>query len=113
MGSGYSIFPFAKIGFMIQPIILKRISMMSDCCKKWMGRSNSSLFFRLAAGLSFFFHGWSKLMTLGGTTMFFGHLGLVAPFAWLVCLLEVVGGLALIFDIAVPFVSAAFVIDMF
>jgi putative oxidoreductase len=71
---------------------------------------------RIVIGIVFFTHGYMKLfkMGIGGTVGFFTHLGIPLPtvMAWVVCLVEVLGGLALILGILTPFVGAALAIDM-
>jgi putative oxidoreductase len=58
------------------------------------------LVLRLAVGLVMATHGWGKLtvMTPSGVAGFFGSLGVPAPgiMAWVVTLVELVGGIALI-----------------
>ncbi|MFM9106668.1 MAG: DoxX family protein [Chloroflexota bacterium] len=58
------------------------------------------LLLRLAVGIVMFAHGWQKLFVIGvpGITGFFGSIGIPAPglMAWLVTLIELVGGAALI-----------------
>ena len=71
---------------------------------------------RIVIGIVFSYHGYMKLfkMGIGGTTGFFTHLGIPLPTftAWLVCLVETLGGLALILGIFTPVVGAALAIDM-
>ena len=71
---------------------------------------------RVVIGIVFFAHGYLKFfkMGIGGTIGFFTHLGIPLPtvMAWLVCIAEILGGLALILGIFTPFVGAALAIDM-
>lgn len=57
------------------------------------------LLIRVGTGLVFFMHGLMKLQSLAMTNMFFTHLGLPAPTAAFIAVLETVGGLALVFGI--------------
>jgi putative oxidoreductase len=61
------------------------------------------LVLRLAAGFSFFMHGYQKVfgMGIGGVTGFFTQLGIPLPgvAAPIISFLELVGGLALIFGV--------------
>jgi len=57
------------------------------------------LLIRVGTGLVFFMHGIMKLQSIGMINTFFTHLGLPAPIAMLIALLETVGGLALIFGV--------------
>ena len=73
-----------------------------------MNRTGFSLaLLRVVTGIIFMAHGWPKI--LGGvpeTAAFFGQLGIPAPTAaaWLIALLESLGGLALLLGILVtPF----------
>lgn len=56
------------------------------------------LVLRLAAGVIFLLHGWSKLQGIDGVEGFFGTLGIPLPgfMAWVVALVEFVGGILLI-----------------
>ncbi|MSR70475.1 DoxX family protein [Candidatus Kaiserbacteria bacterium] len=58
------------------------------------------LVLRLATGLVFLNHGWSKLAGLAGARGFFSSLGLPAETATLIAVVEVVGGLMLILGVA-------------
>jgi uncharacterized membrane protein YphA (DoxX/SURF4 family) len=51
---------------------------------------------RLVAGVIFIYHGISKLSDMPSTVGFFASLGLGAFFAWLVALVELLGGVSLI-----------------
>ena len=65
------------------------------CCDKSVGL----LIIRLAAGLIFLVHGISKLSDMESTMMFFGSMGLGAFFAWLVAIVETLGGAMLVLGI--------------
>lgn len=73
------------------------------------------LILRATLGVIFLTHGWPKLMNgASGTAGFFETLGIPLPVvtAWLVTLLEVFGGLALILGLFVPVVGILFIIHM-
>ncbi|MBS1253183.1 MAG: putative oxidoreductase CatD [Anaerolineales bacterium] len=59
------------------------------------------LILRLALGIVFLVHGWSKLGNLDGMAQMFGGMGVPAPglMATLVAIVETLGGLALILGI--------------
>ncbi|MFN2399695.1 MAG: DoxX family protein, partial [Gemmatimonadaceae bacterium] len=72
---------------------------------------------RLVLGISFIVHGWPKLFSSQGHEMFVGMLtgiGVPAPgiTAWLVGLVEVVGGVALIIGAFVTLFSILLILDM-
>ena len=69
---------------------------------------------RVMAGITFFFHGWSKLQNPNGFIGFVGSLGFPIPvfFGWLVILLESVGGLLLILGLGVRWVSLLLAVEM-
>ncbi|AEG44676.1 DoxX family protein [Isoptericola variabilis] len=79
-------------------------------------RDLAVLLARVALGAIFLAHGWQKLVTNGidGTAAFFEQVGVpaAAAAAWLVALVEVVGGAALVLGVAVPVVGALLVVDM-
>jgi uncharacterized membrane protein YphA (DoxX/SURF4 family) len=54
------------------------------------------LLLRIAVGIVFIAHGWSKFMNLEGATAFFASLGLASLFVYLVAAVELVGGLAVL-----------------
>jgi putative oxidoreductase len=72
------------------------------------------LILRLALGIIFVPHGWSKLKNPGELTGLLGKLGLPAPalFAWLVALLESVGAVLLMVGLATRFVALGLAVDM-
>lgn len=81
-----------------------------------MNRTGFSLaFLRVITGIIFIAHGWPKIS--GGvpdTAAMFGQLGIPAPTAaaWLIALLESVGGLALLLGILVGPVALLLAIHM-
>lgn len=66
-------------------------------------RGYGLLVLRVAVGVTFFAHGWLKFhgMGMAGTTGFFTNLGIPAPalMAWVVVLVEMLAGIALILGI--------------
>lgn len=54
------------------------------------------LIVRLAVGIIFVAHGWAKLQGIEGTIAFFGKLGFAPFLAYLVALVELLGGIAFI-----------------
>jgi len=71
-------------------------------------RGYGLLVLRVVVGVTFFAHGWLKFHGMGmpGTTGFFTSLGIPIPglIAWLVVLVEMVGGIAVILGIfTLPF----------
>ena len=72
---------------------------------------------RLVLGFGFIYHGFPKLSSIAGHDHFVGMLqgiGVPSPeaMAWLVAMIEVVGGLALILGTLVAIVSAILTINM-
>src|SRR6266498_944362 len=70
---------------------------------------------RIFLGIAFLYHGLPKL--LGGHAGFVAtlqHIGVPAPgfFSWVVTLLEVLGGIALIAGALVPVVAILFIVEM-
>lgn len=69
-------------------------------------------FIRIALGILFLAHGWSKVNNLTGTESMFAHMGFGVSVAVFISYLEVIGGLALIFGIATRVFAVAFGIEM-
>jgi putative oxidoreductase len=69
---------------------------------------------RVVAGITFALHGWGKLGNPAGFAGFVGSLGFPAPtlFAWLVILLELVGGILLIVGFGTRWLGLLFAIEM-
>lgn len=66
---------------------------------------------RILLGGLMFLHGLQKFTNgIGGTVQFFDSLGIPGFMAYVVALIELVGGLALVFGVLVPYVSALFVV---
>ena len=70
------------------------------------------LLIRVGTGLVFFMHGIMKLQSLGAINTFFTHLGLPAPIALFIALLETVGGVALVLGIFTRVFALLFGIEM-
>ena len=79
-------------------------------------RDLAVLLARVAVGVVFFAHGWQKLFTNGidGTAAFFAEVGIPAATAaaWVVALVELAGGAALILGVAVPVAGLVLLVDM-
>ena len=69
---------------------------------------------RVSLGLSFVIIGWGKLNGLEGTTSMLEGLGFPAAgfFAWVLALVEFLGGLALIFGVYIRFAAKLLAIAM-
>jgi len=71
---------------------------------------------RIILGIVFFAHGYLKFFKMGmdGVVGFFTSLGIPAPAlaAWVVTVLEMIGGVALILGILTPVVGVLFAIEM-
>lgn len=77
-------------------------------------RPYAPLVLRLAVGLVFLVHGYMKIQDVGQVTTMFGSLGIpgAAFFAWVVTLVELLGGVALIVGLWVHLASKLLAIDM-
>lgn len=67
---------------------------------------------RLAVGGIFLIHGLEKVMNIESTIGFFGNLGLSPTLAWVVAIVETLGGLAIIFGIVTEIVAIFLAIIM-
>jgi putative oxidoreductase len=74
---------------------------------------------RIVLGIAFFLHGWAKLSggvdgVSTGVAGFFGSLGIPAPalMAWIVTIVEVVGGALLIIGFLTQIVGILLALDM-
>jgi uncharacterized membrane protein YphA (DoxX/SURF4 family) len=67
---------------------------------------------RLTLGSIFMVHGISKLSNMEGTIGFFGMIGFSAFWAWVVALVETIGGAAVILGIWTRMVSSLLAITM-
>ncbi len=73
--------------------------MMDSCGRMLYKPSLGLLFIRVAAGLVFLMHGWSKFQNMDGVNGFFTGMGFPMGTATFVGGLEVIGGIALILGI--------------
>ena len=63
----------------------------------WMRKPDVGIFLiRLAVAIVFLYHGIGKLINLDATIAFFGTLGLGPIFAYLVGLVEILGGISML-----------------
>lgn len=84
-----------------------------SCKKCW--RHNPSvglLFIRIATGSIFLVHGIQKLMHMDAVAMFFGMVGIPLFFAWIVAIVETLGGVLLITGIFTRKAAILLAIDM-
>ncbi|WP_414841084.1 DoxX family protein [Enterococcus saccharolyticus] len=65
---------------------------------------------RVILGVSMLMHGISKVSDLAGTVGFFSSLDVPAFMAYLVILIEIVGGIFMIIGLLVPLVALGFVV---
>lgn len=93
--------------------------MLDRMIKKYA--SWSTLFLRLGVGIIFVVHGVGKLFAVGptalgisGTANFFASLGIPAAlfFAWVVALVETLGGAALLLGIFTRYAALLLAVDM-
>jgi putative oxidoreductase len=67
---------------------------------------------RILAGLTLMLHGLPKITDISGVQRFFPNIGLPPELAIPVALLEVIGGLAILFGILTRIASGLFIIEM-
>ena len=68
---------------------------------------------RVLTGIIFIAHGTPKLVNISGTQHFFSHaLGFPPEMAVIIALLEVIGGLALLFGVLTRITAILFIIEM-
>jgi putative oxidoreductase len=68
---------------------------------------------RVILGLTFFIHGLSKFQgSIGNTVGFFESLGILGSLAYVVAIIELIGGIMLILGIGTRIVSGLFVVIM-
>jgi putative oxidoreductase len=67
---------------------------------------------RILAGLTLILHGLPKITDISGVQRFFPNIGLPPELAIPVALLEVIGGLAILFGILTRIASGLFIIEM-
>ena len=88
--------------------------MMNGSCSTSCRRDVGLLALRVAVGLIFIAHGWGKLQGIEATSGYFMQWGFPAPvfFAWLVGLVEFVGGLAVLFGVYIRAAAKMLAITM-
>lgn len=82
--------------------------MLKKCCSK----STGLLLVRIALAIVFLSHGISKLSDMDSTIAFFGSLGLGAFFAWLIAIVETLGGLFMLLGVWTCVTGAALAVTM-
>jgi putative oxidoreductase len=87
-------------------------SLINKTSRMGYNRSFGLLLIRVATGLVFFMHGWSKVNNLSGVEGMFVHFGLGGPVGIFIAWLELLGGLALILGVATRFFGVVFAIEM-
>lgn len=88
--------------------------MCKESCGHGPLRNWGILALRIAVGLVFAYHGWLKLGDITGTTAFFGSQGipLASFFAWVVGLVELIGGLAVLLGVFTKAAAKLLAINM-
>lgn len=83
-----------------------------ECAKCW--GDVAPLVLRIAAGVIFTLHGWMKFGGIDGVTGMLTGMGVpgAMTFAWVITILELVGGLALILGVVTHWVSKLLMIEM-
>ncbi len=82
--------------------------MMMKCARPGFGL----MLVRIAAGAVFLAHGISKLQNMEGTIAFFGMLGLASFWAYIVAVLETVGGIALVLGLFTGVMGMLLAVEM-
>lgn len=96
-------------------LIVKVLFSMKHIVNKMYNPSNVSLgllVLRVTLGIVFLFAGITKLSNMEMTVGFFGSLGFSAFWAWLVALIETVGGVSVILGLGTKIWSSLFAIIM-
>ncbi len=72
------------------------------------------LVLRIAAGIIFILHGWTKLGAMNNVVEMLSFLNIPSPevFAWVITILEVAGGIALILGLLTHWASKLLAIEM-
>lgn len=88
---------------MLSLFIIKKDDFMKCWCNHPQARNFGLLALRLAVGAVFIYHGWLKLADMPMAIEMFSGMGIPAAafFAWLVALIEFVGGLAMVLGVCV------------
>ena len=81
---------------------------------KWLyhNKSLGLLVLRVGIGIVMLIHGIQKLENIHGTIMFFNHIGFGIFWAWVVMLVETLGGIALILGIGTQIAASFIAIEM-
>ena len=89
---------------------MKRL--INQTSRFFYNRSLGLLLIRIAIGLIFLTHGYSKVVGISRTIEMFAHMGFPVFIAYFIAWLEVLGGLALILGVATRFFGVVFGIEM-
>ncbi len=73
--------------------------MINNIICGWKHKALGLLLVRLALGGAFLYHGYGKLMDMEGTISFFSSLGFNSFLAYVVAIVETVGGIAIILGV--------------
>lgn len=73
--------------------------MFGKIFKSWHCQNKGLLLVRLGVGAIFLSHGISKLSSMDGVIGFFASLGIPAILAWIVALVETIGGIAMVLGV--------------
>ena len=87
---------------------------MKCWCLHPQAKNFGLLMLRLAVGAVFMYHGWLKLADMGATVGFFESQGipLAVVAAWVVALVEFIGGIAMVLGVHVKTFSLLLAINM-
>ncbi len=85
---------------------------LNSASRFWYSRSLGILLIRLEVGFIFFIHGLSKVENMSRTMQMFANMGFPSWVGAFIGILEVVGGLALIFGVLTRVFAVAFGIQM-
>lgn len=80
--------------------------------QKIANRDLALLFIRIALGAVFIFHGAGKLMAMDQTVAFFGKLGFAPFLAYVVTIVELLGGILVLLGFFVEYVGVLLAIVM-
>ncbi|MGH7175556.1 MAG: DoxX family protein [Minisyncoccia bacterium] len=94
------------------PFLYGILSRTNTLARFFYRRDLGLLLLRVATGLIFLMHGWSKVNNLAMTVGMFGHMGFPMWVGYFIAWLEVIGGLALILGVATRFFGVVFGIEM-
>ncbi len=78
----------------------------------WFNQDTGLLLIRIAVAIIFIFAGVTKLMNISMVVGFFGAMGLPAFVAWLVAIVETLGGIAILLGVWTRFFGVALAIIM-